>query len=378
MEETPLSRTSRAWREVDGKALAHNARLLQDLLAPGCRLMAVVKAEAYGHGAVWAARTLEAQGVDAFAVACLSEGIALRRAGISGVILVLGWTPPEQAPLLAAHGLTQAVADTAHGLALSAQGVELKVHLALDTGMHRLGIPAEDAATIAHMFTLPHLKVEGVFSHLCVSDGNSEQDRAFTARQLEVFYRVAEELRRRGLDPGVLHIQASYGLCRLPPQPCQYARPGIALYGAASSPDLPLGVAGLEPVLSLRARVASVRTLPAGCGAGYGLAFQAMDDRRLAVVSIGYADGLPRALSQRGGQVLLGGTRRPMVGRMCMDQLLVDVTEGPEVAAGDVATLIGRDGGARISAEEVARQCGTIANELLSRLGPRLPVVPLA
>lgn len=244
--------------------------------------------------------------------------------------------------------------------------------------MHRLGIPAEDATAIAHMFTLPHLKVEGVFSHLCVSDGDSQQDRAFTSRQLEVFYQAAEELRRRGLDPGALHIQASYGLCRLPPQPCQYARPGIALYGAASSPGLPLGVAGLEPVLSLRARVASVRTLPAGCGAGYGLAFQATEDRRLAVVSIGYADGLPRALSLRGGQVLLGGTRCPMVGRMCMDQLLVDVTEGPEVAAGDVATLIGRDGEAHISAEEVARQCGTIANELLSRLGSRLPVVPLA
>ena len=377
MEET-LSQTGRAWREVDGRALIHNAQILQGLLAPGCRLMAVVKAEAYGHGAAWTARTLEAHGVDAFAVACLSEGVALRQAGISGMILVLGWTPAQQAPLLARYGLTQTVADEAHGLALSACGVELKVHLALDTGMHRLGIPAEDAAAIARMFALPHLRVEGVFSHLCVSDGDSDQDRAFTANQLKTFYRAVEGLRRQGLDPGAVHIQASYGLCRLPPQPCRYARPGIALYGAASSPDAPLGVAGLEPVLSLRARVVSVRTLPAGCGAGYGLAFRAAEDRRLAVVSIGYADGLPRALSQRGGQVLLGGRRRPMVGRMCMDQLLVDVTEGPEVAVGDVATLIGRDGEEQLSAEEVARQCGTIANELLARLSPRLPAVPLA
>ena len=369
--------TARAWREVDLGAVTHNAAWLQGRMGPECRLMAVVKADAYGHGAGPVARYLEEQGVKAFAVACLSEGISLRRQGVEGLILILGYTPPEEAAELARWGLTQCVADEAHGRALSAAGVPLEVHLALDTGMHRLGIPAEDTAAIAHIFALPHLKVEGIFSHLCVSDGSSEQDRAFTARQLEVFYRAAEELQQRGLDPGALHIQASYGLCRLPPQPCQYARPGIALYGAASSPDLPLGVAGLEPVLSLRARVVSVRTLPAGCGAGYGLAFQAMEDRRLAVVSIGYADGLPRALSQRGGQVLLGGTRRPMVGRMCMDQLLVDVTDGPEVAAGDVATLIGRDGGERISAEEVAQQCGTIANELLSRLGPRLPVVPL-
>lgn len=274
MEETPLSRTGRAWREVDGRALAHNARLLQGLLAPGCRLMAVVKAEAYGHGAVWAARTLEAQGVDAFAVACLSEGIALRRAGISGVILVLGWTPPEQAPLLAAHGLTQAVADTAHGLALSAQRVELKVHLALDTGMHRLGIPAEDAAAIAHMFTLPHLKVEGVFSHLCVSDGNSEQDRAFTARQLEVFYRAAEELRRRGLDPGALHIQASYGLCRLSPQPCQYAGRASPCTARPAAPTSRWGWPGWSRCSPSGPGWSPCAPSPPGAGRGMGWPFR--------------------------------------------------------------------------------------------------------
>ena len=377
MEEA-LPQTGRAWREVDGKALAGNAQILQGLLPPGGWLMAVVKGEAYGHGGVWAAQTLASHGVDAFAVACLSEGIALRQAGISGTILVLGWTPAQEAPLLARYRLTQAVADESHGLALSSQGVEVGVHLALDTGMHRLGIPAEDIAALTRMFALPHLRVEGVFSHLCVADSDSPEDRAFTAHQLELFYQAVEELRGRGLNPGAIHIQASYGLCRLPPQPCQYARPGIALYGVASSSHAPLGVAGLKPVLSLRARVAALRTLPAGCGAGYGLAFRPERDCRLAVVAIGYADGLPRALSQRGGQVLLAGKRCPMVGRMCMDQLLVDVTGAPEVAVGDVATLIGRDGGEEISAQEVAGQCGTITNELLARLSPRLPLVPVS
>ena len=374
MEETPLSWTSRAWREVDGRALAHNARLLQGLLAPGCRLMAVVKAEAYGHGAVWAARTLEAQGVDAFAVACLSEGVTLRRAGISGVILVLGWTPPEQAPLLAAYGLTQAVADTAHGLALSAQGVELKVHLALDTGMHRLGIPAEDHGAIARTRTLPNLKFTGTFSHLCVSDSTSPEDQAFTQAQLDRFYGAVARMAAAGLDPGGVHIQASYGILNLLHQPCAWARAGIALYGVYSREEDRPDPDVLRPALSLRARVAALRTVSAGEGAGYGLAFRARGDTRLAVVTVGYADGLPRMLAQAGGEVLIRGVRCPMVGRMCMDQLLVDVTGVPQTAPGDMVTLIGRDGGAEIRAEEVAARCATITNELLSRLGNRLTI----
>ncbi len=370
-----LPPTARAWREVDLEALAHNAGVLQKALSPGQKLMAVVKADAYGHGAVPVCRRLWKSGVRAFAVACLSEGVALRKAGIRGTILILGCTRPEDAPLLARWRLTQTVADADHGRALDAQGVHLQAHLALDTGMHRLGIPAGDRGAIAAMYRLPHLRITGTFSHLCVADSLTAADTAYTQRQLAAFYETVDWMRAAGYDPGAIHVQASYGIWNLPPQPCGYARAGIALYGVRSGGAPVQRALDLRPVLSLRARVASVRHLEPGDAAGYDLAFHAHRKTRLAVVTIGYGDGLPRDLPQRGGEVLLRGRRCPMVGRMCMDQLLVDVTELDTVAPGDVVTLIGRELGQEIRAEAVAEQCGTITNELLSRLGARLPVM---
>ena len=366
---------SRAWREIDLEALTHNARVLQASLAPGCRLMAVVKADAYGHGAAQAALRLRRAGVKSFAVACLDEAISLRLHGLEEEVLILGYTPPEEAPALARWNLVQAVADEAHAAALAAQGIPLRVHLALDTGMHRLGVPADDHAALARVWELPNLSVEGVFSHLCVSDSPQPEARSYTHDQVERFFAAVAWMKARGMDPGETHLQASYGIWNLPPLPCTWARAGIALYGVTSGGTPPRRPLDLKPVLSLRARVASVRTLPAGEGAGYGLAFRADRPRRLATVTIGYADGLSRALPEQGGQVLLHGQRCPMVGRMCMDQLLVDVTAVPEAAAGDVVTLIGWDGPAYLAAEEMASVCGTITNELLSRLGPRLPIV---
>ena len=368
------ARTARAWREVDLEAVVHNAAWLQGRMGPGCRLMAVVKADAYGHGAGPVARYLEEQGVKAFAVACLEEGIVLRRQGVRGLVLILGYTPSEETAELVRWGLTQCVADEAHGRALSAAGAPLEVHLALDTGMHRLGIPAEDHGAIARTRALPNLKFTGTFSHLCVSDSARPEDLAFTQAQLDRFYGAVARMADAGLDPGAIHIQASYGILNLPHQPCAWARAGIALYGVYSREEDRPDSDVLRPALSLRARVAALRTVPAGEGAGYGLAFRARGDTKLAVVTVGYADGLPRMLAQAGGEVLIRGVRCPMVGRMCMDQLLVDVTGVPQTAPGDVVTLIGRDGGEKIRAEEVAARCGTITNELLSRLGSRLPI----
>ena len=362
---------ARAWREIDLDALAHNARVLQGRLAPGSRLMAVVKADAYGHGAVPVARHLEREGIDAFAVACLSEGVALRRAGVQGLVLILGYTPPDEIPLMVRWKLTQTVADEEHGRALNAVGLSLPVHLALDTGMHRLGVPAEDTPALARLYRMEHLKITGVFSHLCVSDSRVSEDMDYTQQQLSRFFSVVDWLRRNGYDPGATHIQASGGILNLPPQHCDYARAGIALYGAAEGD-------GLRPVLSLRARVACVRTLAAGEQAGYGLDFRAEHETRLAVLTIGYADGLPRSLAQNGGRVLLHGRFCPMVGRMCMDQLFVDVADIPDVSPGDIATLIGRDGLRNMRVEELAWKCGTILNELLSRLGSRPEVVILS
>lgn len=367
--------TARAWREVDLAALIHNARVLKGCLAPETELMAVVKADAYGHGAIPVARTLQKHGTHSFAVACLSEGISLRKAGIRGAILILGYTAPEDVPLLSRWRLTQAVVDAEHGRALAACGRRIHVHLALDTGMHRLGVPAEDHAAIAELYHSPSLIIDGVFSHLCVSDSLAADAVDYTQGQLTAFYDTIAWMRSAGYDPGKTHIQASYGIWNLPAQPCAYARPGIALYGIYSDDSPVQRSLNLRPVLSLRARIASVRTLQPGESAGYGCAYRPEHETRLAVVTIGYADGLPRDLPQHGGEVLIRGHRCPMVGRMCMDQLLVDVGGLPEVRPGDVVTLIGRDGAEEIRAEAVAEECSTITNELLSRLGPRPPVV---
>ena len=371
----PQRQNARAWRELDAEALRHNARILQQAVGPDCRIMAVVKADAYGHGARQIARILQRDGVRAFAVACLAEGIALRRAGIRGTILILGWTDPTLAPLLARWRLTQAVAGVEHGRALAAQGCRVRVHLALDTGMHRLGIAAQDHESLAELYKMSGLKIEGVFSHLCVSDSLTESDRAYTRRQADDFAAALEWMRQQGYKTGKRHLLASYGAWNTPEYGYDFLRAGIALYGVQSDAVPTRQKLPLRPVLSLRARVALVRTLAPGEDAGYGRAFTAKQKTRLAVVTIGYADGLPRELAARGGRVLIRGVSCPMVGRMCMDQLLVDVSGAPDVVAGDVVTLLGRDGAAMIPAEELAERCGTITNELLSRLGGRLGIL---
>lgn len=367
--------TARAWREINLTALDHNVDALQRHLSPGQALMAVLKADAYGHGAVPIARRLQQKGIRAFAVACLSEGIQLRKRGVRGTILILGYTPPEDAPLLRRWRLTQTVVSLDHGRALAAQGHPIHVHLAIDTGMHRLGIPAADREAIREVFQLQNLMIDGVFSHLCVADSSGAADEAYTLRQLDAFYRAVAWIRSAGYTPGAVHIQASYGLWNLPAQPCQYARAGILLYGVSSGRNMADVAPDLFPVLSLRARVTCIQDLSPGETAGYGRLFRAERETRLAVISIGYGDGLPRELPQRGGQVLIRGQRCPMVGRMCMDQLLVDVTDLAEISPGDTVTLIGSDGQQMIAAEDLAEQCGTITNELLSRLGGRLPQV---
>lgn len=372
--------TSRAWAEISREALTHNVRYLQSLLPGRCSLMPAVKANAYGHGSGLIAGELQSLGIRSFCVACISEGAQLRQQGIDGEILVLGYTHPDQFPLLTRYGLTQTVVDFAHAQALSdyacsetEKSFPLPVHIAVDTGMHRLGESVSHVTRICEIFALPSLEITGMYTHLAASDTLDETSRAFTRQQINAFYRLATELKSRGLPRPRLHLQASYGILHYPLTDVDYARPGIALYGLLSNgADTRRYQDRLWPVLSLRARVASIHRLMPGESAGYGMAYTAVRPTVIAAITIGYADGLPRSLSAGKGSVLLHGQKVPIVGRICMDQLLADVTDLPQVQPGDTATLIGADGPETISAADLADACGTITNELLSCLGSRL------
>lgn len=369
------SPTSRAWIELDLDALRQNVALLQKCVPDGCRLMPAVKANAYGHGAIPIARELNRLGIDCFCVACAAEGIELRRAGITGEILILGYTHPTEFSLLCRYRLTQSVTDYAYAEKMQQSGIRLHVHIAVDTGMHRLGIRCEDIEHIAAVYQMKNLLVDGIFTHLSACDSAAPDCHAFTESQILAFRQVVKALSQEGISCKGIHLLSSYGMLNYPEAAESYVRPGIALYGLFSTEDDTRNLhelCPLKPVLSLKARVASVRALYAGESVGYGLAFTADHDMQVAVLSIGYADGLPRELSCGNGSVLIDGQRAPIVGRICMDQTLIDVSQLSDVKQGDTAVLIGVSGSEQITAGELAGKCHTIANELLSRLGSRL------
>ena len=367
--------TGRAWAEISRESLLHNVKVLRQKLPEGCALMPAVKANAYGHGAVLVAKTLRKSGVRAFCVASAEEGAQLRRGGIRGEILVLGYTAPENFSLLRRYRLSQTVMDTSYAALLDrwAGFGKCRVHIKVDTGMHRLGMDAADVDAVAAVFGYRHLQVGGIFSHFCADATGSERDRDFTALQTARFQTLLSALEERGVALPKIHMAASGALLHQIEVTGDWARVGIALYGLLETKEETDACARqLQPVLTLKARVAQVRPIKAGESAGYDLAFTAQRDTKLAVLTIGYGDGVPRNLSQRGGEVLFGGKRAPMVGRICMDQLLVDATDLPDLRQGDTVILLGQDGSEQITAADWAEQTGTITNEILSRLGARI------
>jgi len=333
--------------------------------------MPAVKANAYGHGAVLIARELNALGVKAFCVASAGEGAELRENGVKGDILVLGYTHPACLPMLETYRLTQTVLDCAYAQELAQYGRPLEVQVKLDTGMHRLGERCEHLRELQAVFAIPNLRVTGAYTHLCA--GETDAGRTFTLAQGRAFHDTVERLRARGCVIPKAHILASDGLLCYPELGGDYARVGIALYGTLGTrADLEKYGGGLRPVLALKARIAEVKQVFQGEGAGYALQFRAARDTRLAAAAIGYGDGLPGALGCGVGAALVNGVRVPIAGQVCMDQVLLDVTDVPRVSPGDMAVFIGRDGKNEITAVDVAEQAGTIANEVLSRLGARL------
>jgi len=367
-------RMMRTWAEIDLDALAHNYRLLRSL-APEAKFLGLVKADAYGHGAVPVARKLQELGADMLAVACLAEAEELRRGGVAIPILCLGLTPVEYAERLLAADVTQTVEDLESGKALSAAAVRagkrLKIHVKLDTGMGRLGFVwgerdnADVLADMTALCALPGLEAEGLFTHFSDADGSEE----YTLRQKRRLEEAIGALKRAGHEFKIYHCAASAAVLNYPYSSMDMIRPGIALYGYCPAPGMKNP--GLKPVMTVKSRIAAVRTLPAGSCISYGRTATLDRISRLAVVPIGYGDGYPRVLSNR-MHMLIHGVPCPIVGRICMDMCMADVTGLPEVSAGDIAAVYNPG-----LTERAAEQAGTIVYELLCRLAPRVPRVYL-
>lgn len=363
----------RAWIEIDINNLEHNVKILKEAMPKDCELMAVVKAEAYGHGAFQVSTHLSQMGIRAFAVATIDEGIALRRYGVLGEILIFGYTNPERAKELHKYNLTQSLIDFDYANSLCKQKISIKTHIKIDTGMHRLGFDMGEVENIVKIFQTKYLKVEGIYTHLCASDNLADEDICFTKKQISNFYQLLETLTKSGIKLPKTHIQSSYGLLNYPELSCDYVRAGISLYGVlSSSSDKTKLQLDLRPVLSLKSKVILIREVKKGESVGYSKAFVAERDSTIAILPIGYADGFPRTLSGGRGSVLIGGRFAPVIGRVCMDQLAVDITDIPSTIVGDIVILIGEEENKKISVSEAAYCASTISNELLSRMGGRL------
>ncbi len=360
---------------IDLDAVTHNVSAIREHIGPGVAMMAVVKANAYGHGALPVARTALAAGAAWLAVARVDEGVQLRQAGLQAPILVMGYAAPAEAGAIVRYGLTAAIYTSESAAALSAQaqaaGRVMPVHLKIDSGMGRAGLlPAEAAAFAEALRGLPGLDLEGAFTHFAAADS---ADPAFTRRQLAVFEDVLAALRGAGHAIRLRHAANSAAALELPAAHLDAVRVGIALYGLRPSLEVPPAVA-LRPALSLITRIARLRTLPAGASIGYGRSYVARAPIAAALTPLGYGDGYPRALSNA-GEMLVRGQRARVVGRVSMDQTVLDVTRIPGAAEGDEVVVIGAQGDDRLTAEEVAAAAGTINYEIVTGLMPRLPRV---
>ncbi len=364
---------SRAWIEIDRNALIHNICEISNSLQADTKIMAVVNARAYGHNDIELSKILKEAKVEAFAVATLEEGITLRKNGIEGLILILGHTCVQDISLIKKYNLTQTIIDFNHAKSLSTSDVEIDVHLKIDTGMHRLGIDSENIDEIIKIMEFENLNVKGIFTHLSSADSLDKKDVEFTNLQIEKFNNLLEELSQKNIKFETVHVQSSYGLINHPTLEYSYVRMGIALYGVLSNYNEHILLSlNLKPVLSLKSRVVLIREVKKGEGVGYSRAFVPERNTKIAIISIGYADGLPRNLSNESGFVYINNVRCPIVGKVCMDHTIVDVT-GVDVNYMDEVEVIGDK--PCIRANEVAYFSQTITNELLSRLGTRLEVV---
>ena len=369
-----LVNRQRAWVEIDLAALAHNVRTLKAFVAPQTKLMAVVKADAYGHGAKTVAQTALNNGADCLAIATLAEGVELRQAGIEAPILILGAiNSVEDIKAVAAWELEPTICNFEQGLAfnhtLATVGKSLFVHLKLDTGMSRLGTNWQDAVSFVQLVrNLAHLQIQSIYSHFATAD---ESDRTMMELQHQRFQAAVAQITASGFVPPQLHLANSAAALSDRAYHYDMVRVGLALYGLYPAPHLQQAI-DLKPALQVKAKVTQVKTVTAGEGVSYGHKFVAKKDTRVAVVGIGYADGVPRNLSNR-LQAIVGGKLVSQIGSITMDQLMLDVSCVPHLETGEVVILIGRQNNLRITAEDWANKLDTISWEILCGFKHRLP-----
>ena len=370
----------RTWAEVSLDNLEHNYRAIKNHIPEGCRFLGVMKADAYGHGAVPLSHALCELGAEYLAVSNLEEAIQLRRGGVRAPMLILGYTPASFADTMVFMDITQEVHSLEYAkeldTALAGTNYILNVHLKLDTGMTRIGFFAYDhertLPELLEVCGLPHLHVEGVFTHFCVADSKAPEDEAFTRTQYARFTAMLDALAAHGIRPELRHCASSGATILYPELALDMVRPGIATYGHAPSEDAE-GILDLRPLMTVRTTVAQLREIPAGTSISYGRTYTAERDMRVAVLPIGYADGLLRGLSGKVGFRIRGKMARS-VGRICMDMCMVDVSEIPGIRVGDEAALFGYDtDGTLLPCERIAQQAGTISYEILCGISKRIP-----
>lgn len=360
------------WIEVDLQAIAHNMKQITKLVSPGVKVMVVVKANAYGHGAVQVAKTVLAHGASCLAVARLEEALVLREEGISCPILILGYTPVEGYPELIKHQLTQTVYNWEGAMKLNTvarqMGQRATVHIKIDTGMSRLGFLPSAVDQIVQVTDLPWLEVEGIYTHFAKADS---ADKSYVKYQHEQFITLLQQLTQRGVVFKIRHAANSAAVIDHPETHLDMVRPGIITYGLYPSTEVACSKLKLKPALSLKSTIAQIKRLPPGTAVSYGCSYVTERESTLATLPLGYADGFSRILTD--GEVLVGGRRVPVVGKICMDQCMVNLGDDMQAQAGDEVVVIGSQQQASISVEELADKLNTINYEIICMLKDRVP-----
>jgi alanine racemase len=374
-----FSKTLRwAWTEVDMNKLAFNMRFVKKT-AKNSRVIAVVKADAYGHGAAAVSKVLLENGATGLAAGTLQEAVALREAGLTCPILIAGLTPNDCCDILTEYDLIPVTASYENACAIAraaeAAGLQKDVFAAVDTGMGRIGVSPDEsgAAEIKRIHGLAHLRLYGIFAHFATAD---EQDKAYAFEQTERFNAFCARLMQLGVDPGMRTHANSAAVLYLPSAHLDAVRPGIILYGCCPSVRTNAETGPLQPVMSVKAKIAFLKRVPIGTSVSYGRKFTTQRESLIGTLPLGYADGLSRALTGK-GRVLVRGSYAPIVGTICMDQCMIDVTDIPDAALGDEAVVMGTQGKNRVSAEEIGEKTGTLNYEVMCGFGQRLPKIYL-